>query len=157
MWHRDNDSLFGQLKLFLVINKLNSVSDGQFYFIPQKTVPSYIKLYSEYNKNENFSDDDKNSRIKNIDILEKYNLDSSDIKSYGLNNEEALVLNTNDTYHKGGYLKDNQYYRILLQAIYEPKNLSISNYNKYSKNILYRNLKNILTGFKNRLRQNLSL
>ena len=40
---------------------------------------------------------------------------------YGLNNKEVLVLDTNDTYHKGGYLRDNKNYRILIQAIYEAK------------------------------------
>ena len=41
MWHRDNDSFFGQIKLFSVLNDLNSNTGGLFSFIPQ----IYIKDY----------------------------------------------------------------------------------------------------------------
>lgn len=153
MWHRDNDSLFGQLKLFLVVNQLNAQSGGQFYFIPKTKIPSHMRLYSNYDSNENITTNDKKSRIKNLDISEKYKVNNEDIISYGLNNKEALVLDTNDTYHKGGYLRNNKNYRILIQAIYEVKYFSLSNYNSFSKNFLYRNIKIILTGLKNRLRQ----
>ena len=41
MWHRDNDSFFGQIKLFSVFNNLNLESGGNFYFIPQQNIKDY--------------------------------------------------------------------------------------------------------------------
>ena len=152
MWHRDNDSLFNQLKMFLVLNDLTDESGGHFYFIPQKIIPSYKKIYSYYKDNENFNKNDKNSRVKNIDIEEKYNLKNNIIK-YGSDKSEALILDTNETYHKGGYIKNKGSYRILLQVIYEPAYLSISNYSKLYNNFIYRSLKIFLLGLKNRLRK----
>jgi len=141
MWHRDNDTLFGQTKFFLLINNLNDEDGGFFYFIPQKYLPSHYKLYSDYSKEaEKFELNDQKSRIKNIDISEKYNLDQNIIK-YG-DNKKALLLDTNETYHKGGFIKKKDSYRILLQAIYEPSILSLTNYSHYYKsNFIYRNLK----------------
>ena len=152
MWNRDNDSLFNQLKMFLVLNDLTDESGGHFYFIPQRIIPSYKKIYSYYKDNENFNKNDKNSRVKNIDIEKKYNLKDNIIK-YGSDKSEALILDTNETYHKGGYIKNKGSYRILLQVIYEPAYLSISNYSKLYNNFIYRFLKIFLLGLKNRLRK----
>tara|TARA_B100000945_G_C20367876_1_gene590566 strand:- start:533 stop:1396 length:864 start_codon:yes stop_codon:yes gene_type:complete len=151
MWHRDNDSLFGQLKLFVVINQLNDESGGHFYFIPQKFIPSHKKIYSNYSNEENFSLDDSVSRIKNLDVNKKYNLDDK-ITKYGNNKSYALVLDTNETYHKGGFIKKEDSYRILMQAVFEPKYMSLSNYSKFYNNIIYKYLKIFLLGVKNRLR-----
>ena len=152
MWHRDNDSLFNQLKFFLVLNDLTDDSGGHFYFIPQKIIPGCKKIYSSYSDKENFSKADKNSRIKNIDIEEKYKFKDNVIK-YGADKSGALVLDTNDTYHRGGYIKNKNSYRILLQVIYEPVYLSLSNYSKfYNNNFIYRYSKIFLLGLKNRLR-----
>ena len=82
-------------------------------------------------------------------------ISNDDVISYGSNNNQALVLNTNDTYHKGGYLKDSDYYRILIQAVYEPRYFSFSNFSKYYDNLLYRFLKINLLRVKNLLRTNL--
>jgi hypothetical protein len=91
MWHRDNDSLFGQIKFFLLINNLDNEDGGFFYFIPQKYLPSHYKLYSDYSKDSDiFELDDQRSRIKDIDILKKYNLDQRIIK-YG-DNKKAFLL-----------------------------------------------------------------
>ncbi len=154
MWHRDNDSLFNQLKLFLVINEISESDGGYFYFIPQKYLPGYTKLSSQYQNKDNFIKSDKSSRIKNQDIENKYKFTNEIIK-YGDDKTSALILDTNDTYHKGGFIKKEDKYRVLLQAIYEPKYLSLSNYSEYSKNIVYRSLKIFLLGIKNRLRNNI--
>ena len=154
MWHRDNDSLINQLKLFLVLNDLSDEIGGYFYFIPQNQLPAHKKISSNYSSSENFTLNDMSSRIKNTDVDNKYNLGSEVIR-YGDDINSALVLDTNDTYHKGGFIKKKDGHRILLQAIYEPKYLSLSNYSKYSKNLLYRSIKIFLLGIKNRLRTNI--
>ena len=151
MWHRDNDSLFNQLKFFLVLNDLSEDIGGYFYFIPQKYLPSHIKLSSQYKNTENFNQNDISSRIKNDDMDNKYKFINKSIK-YGDDKTSALILNTNDTYHKGGFIKRKNGYRILLQAIYEPKYLSLSNYSRFNKNLLYRGLKFFLLAVKNKLR-----
>jgi len=155
MWHRDNDSLFGQIKFFLIINNLNDEDGGFFYFIPQKYLPSYYKLYSDYMMDgDKFELDDQKSRIKNLDILEKYNLDQRIVK-YG-DNKKALLVDANETYHKGGYIKKKNSFRILLEVIYDPSILSLTNYSPYyNSSFIYRNLKIFLTGLKNRLRINI--
>ena len=154
MWHRDNDSLFNQLKMFLVLNDLTDDGGGYFYFIPQKIIPSHNKIYSNFNDKENFNYNDRKSRIKNIDIEKKYHLKKNVIK-YGSSKSEAIILDTNETYHKGGYIKNKNSYRILLQVIYEPAYLSLSNYSKLYNNFIYRFLKFSLLGLKNRLRTNI--
>ena len=127
MWHRDNDALFGQLKSFLVINNLNEETGGKFQFIPQSKIPPWEKMISTFAKNDGFNNIDKNSRIKNMDVEHKYMVSDFDVISYGSKNDEMLIINSNDTYHKGGYLK-TQYYRILIQAVYEPKYFSLINF-----------------------------
>ncbi|MDA9588804.1 hypothetical protein N9R73_00470 [Candidatus Pelagibacter sp.] len=72
------------------------------------------------------------------------------IIKYGDDKSTALVLDTNDTYHKGSYINNRDTHRFLLQVIYEPKYLSFSSYAKFYKNF-YRFLKNTLLTFENRL------
>ena len=103
MWHRDNDAVYGQLKFFYILNNLDLNDGGLFYFIPKKHVPDFYKLSSKY------SGDEKNNpyhsnRIKNYDVSKKYRLEDK-IISFGTNNNMALILDTNDTYHKGGFKK----------------------------------------------------
>ena len=52
---------------------------------------------------------------------------------------------------KGLYKKEDSY-RILMQAVFEPKYMSLSNYSKFYNNIVYKYLKIFLLGVKNRLR-----
>lgn len=154
MWHRDNDAVFGQLKFFFILNNLNFNDGGLFYFIPKKHLPDYYKL------NSKFSNDKKNdpyhlSRIKNLDISKKYKLEDKVI-SFGINNNMALILDTNETYHKGGFIKKNGSIRIMIQAVYKCEKLSFDIYNKkYKNNNFYRKTKIYLNGLKNRLRVNI--
>lgn len=48
----------------------------------------------------------------------KYKFTNKIIK-YGDDKTSALILDTNDTYHKGGFIKKEDGYRVLLQAVYE--------------------------------------
>ena len=156
MWHRDNDSFFGQIKLFSVINDLKTETGGLFSFIPQNTIRDH-----EYVKNTNdgqlINKSDRGSRILNSEMIKVKGVRES-IVNFGLNKNQYLAIDTNDTYHKGGYLQKDKSIRILLQVIYEPYFNSLSNYNYlYKKNILIYHLKNFLTGIKNRLRTQIKI
>ncbi len=98
-----------------------------------------------------FSQTDKNSRIKNNVVFNHKLLQNKTI-SFGLSNEEALILDTNDTYHKGGFIRSKEGFRVMVQAIYKTKYLFLSNYKKNYTNHLYKYTKIFLTGLKNRLR-----
>lgn len=151
MWHRDNDAVFGQLKFFFILNNLNSDDGGLFYFIPKKYIPDFYKLSSKYLGNEKTNPYHLN-RIKNYDIMNKYKLEDK-IISFGTKNNEALILDTNDTYHKGGYIKNKDSIRIMIQAIYKCNKFSFNIYDKrYNNNIFYNKSKIYLNGLKNRLR-----
>ena len=154
MWHRDNDAVFGQLKFFFILNTLNFNDGGLFYFIPQKYLPDYYKLNSKF-LNDKENNPYHSSRIKNADINKKYKLEDKVI-SFGINKNMALILDTNDTYHKGGFIKKMGSVRIMIQAVYKCQKLSFDIYNKkYKNNIFYSKTKIYLNGLKNRLRVNI--
>ena len=157
MWHRDNDSFFGQTKLFLVLNDINEHTGGLFYFIPQNKIDEFTKFKSSYKENDQYNKKDWNKRIKNMDIVETLKLKNSIIE-YGKNKNEALLIDTNETYHKGGYIKKENSIRYLLQVVFEPRFFSISQWNSlYSRNRLYKYLKIYLTKFKEILRNEIKL
>jgi hypothetical protein len=149
LWHRDDDSIAGQLKLFFILNNLDEKSDGFFYFIPRNIIKNYNKLsYSVERKNNNTW-----NKFRNTDeeIKKKIDLDDSRIV-YGNHNPELLIIDTNDCYHKGGYIKSEASYRIMIQAIYSPAfNISLFN-DLYKKSFLYKKTFHILRFLKNRLR-----
>jgi hypothetical protein len=149
LWHRDDDSIAGQLKLFFILNNLDEKSDGFFYFIPRNIIKNYNKLsYSVERKNNNTW-----NKFRNTDeeIKKKIDLDDSRIV-YGNHNPELLIIDTNDCYHKGGYIKSRTSYRIMIQAIYSPVfNISLFN-DLYKKSFLYKKTFHILRFLKNRLR-----
>ena len=151
MWHRDNDSFFGQIKLFSVFNNLDLQSGGNFYFVPQKNIKDY-EFVSNSVKNTKLSLLDQRSRILNSEMNKVKDVDKNIIK-FGNTKNEFLAIDTNDTYHKGGFIKKDGSLRLLLQVIYEPYFNSLSNYNSScKKNSVIFHIKNILTGIKNRLR-----
>ena len=137
--HRDNDSLCGQLKLFMVLNDLsNEDFGGLFYYIPETKIPKHVKINEE-----------KNGRVmKNLNYFT-----NKDFIKFGNKQGEILVLNTNDTYHKGGYINKENCYRLMIVAIYTPKFFSISILEKAFKyNFLYKILTKFLIFFKNKVR-----
>ena len=73
------------------------------------------------------------------------------IKSFKGYNKEGLFIDTSVVYHKGGYIKEPNKYRILIQSVYTPK-LSLSHWNNnHSKITTYFQTK--LSSFKNKLRK----
>ena len=95
---------------------------------------------------------DQRSRILNSEMNKVKDVDKNIIK-FGNTKNEFLAIDTNDTYHKGGFIKKDGSLRLLLQVIYEPYFNSLSNYNSScKKNSVIFHIKNILTGIKNRLR-----
>ena len=155
MWHRDNDSFFGQIKLFSVINQLDINTGGFFSFIPQKNIKDYECVINQ-TINKELSITDRLSRIINSEMSKIINLENEVVK-FGANKNEFLAIDTNDTYHKGGYLSKSGNIRLLLQVIYEPYFNSLSNYNRLCKNnsLIY-NAKIFFTGLKNRLRNKIN-
>jgi hypothetical protein len=153
MWHRDNDSLYGQLKLFLICNKLSKKNDGYFYFIPKKYLSEQIRIISkEAIKDQTLSNEDKKARILDSDI-NKLNLTNKVLK-HGDTTAEALILNTNDQYHKGGYIKKSGGFRVMVMATYLPNYFYIGNLSKYFlKYSFYKWTTIVLIGIKNRLRK----
>jgi hypothetical protein len=152
MWHRDNDSLFGQFKLFMIVNNLlGGKFGGIFYFIPQSSIAGSVKIKTNYSKKDGLVADDINCRVRENDI----NKFKSAIKivEFGKKQGEILVLDTNDAYHKGGYIKNNKGYRIMINAFYHPTFFDFSIVNdKYFSNFVYRVCTKILIGIKNRIR-----
>jgi hypothetical protein len=149
LWHRDDDSIAGQLKLFFIINDLDESSGGFFYFIPRNIIKQYQKL------------DISDSR-KKLDSWNKYRKTDEELKkvinleenklTYGKKNPELLIIDTNDCYHKGGHIKSKNSYRVMVMAVYSPI-FNISLYNKlYKKFIFYRIFFHIMRALKNRLR-----
>ncbi len=156
MWHRDNDSFFGQIKLFSVLNNLDTKTGGLFSFIPQKFIKDYEFVSNSY-VDHNLSLQDQRSRVLNSE-MNKIRDVNKNIIEFGKNKNEFLAVDTNDTYHKGGLMKQQGSLRLLLQVIYEPHYNLLSNYNSmYNRNILITSIKNILTGFKNRLRTKIEI
>ena len=156
MWHRDNDSFFGQIKLFSVINKLDLESGGHFNFIPQSIIKDYQYVKNSI-KNNKLSISEQKSRIMNSEMTKIKNVKENIIK-FGSNKSEFLAVDTNDTYHKGGFISKDNNLRLLLQVIYEPSFSPLSNYNSsYSKSFFIFHTKNLFTGLKNRLRTQLKI
>ena len=156
MWHRDNDSFFGQIKLFSVFNDLDLKSGGNFYFVPQQSIKDY-EFVSNSLQNTKLSLLDQRSRILNSEMNKIKNVEENIIKFGDIKNQ-FLAIDTNDTYHKGGFINQNGSLRLLLQVIYEPYYNSLSNYNSYYKeNSKTFYFKNILTGVKNRLRSKINI
>jgi hypothetical protein len=149
LWHRDDDSIAGQLKLFFILNHLDEKTDGFFYFIPRNIIKNYNKLaYSVERKNNNAW-----NKFRNTDeeINKIVDLDNAKFV-YGKRNPELLIIDTNDCYHKGGYIKSKTGYRVMIQAIYSPVfNITLLN-DLYKRSYLYNKTFHILRGMKNRLR-----
>lgn len=156
MWHRDNDSFFGQIKLFSVLNDLNSNTGGLFSFIPQIYIKDYEFVSNSYDDTK-LSIQDRRSRILNSEMNKVKDV-SQNIIEFGKNKNQFLAIDTNDTYHKGGLIKQKNSFRLLIQVIYEPYFNLLSNYNSlYNKNIPITYIKNIFTGLKNRLRTQIKI
>ncbi len=150
LFHRDSDSLQDQIKLFVLLNNINQ-DNGMFYFVPKFLIKDHLRFeLLESQKNMSIfnkwriPDDQLNIYLKNSKIMKK-------IKSFKGYNKEGLFIDTSVVYHKGGYVKEPNKYRILLQSVYTPK-LSLSYWNNnHSKITTYFQTK--LTSFKNKLRK----
>ena len=150
LWHRDDDSIAGQLNLFFILNDLNAKSDGFFYFIPRNIIKNYNKVDISPERKKLKSTWNK-FRITDEEIKKIIDLDNVQV-IYGKQSPELLIIDGNDCYHKGGHIKSSDAYRIMIQAIYSPAfNISILD-DLYKKSFLYNKTFHILRGLKNRLR-----
>jgi hypothetical protein len=150
-WHRDNSAAAGQVKVFFILNKINKDTGGHFYYLPLSAVEPYKKFFLKK---------DYNNRIRlwnryryRDDEIKKFKDFKDDIKVYPSNNDDLadiLVINTNDCYHKGGYIKKEGCYRLLLHIVFDPA-LSFTDQGGNTF------LKRIFTYSKNTFREKISL
>ena len=149
-WHRDNSSAAGQVKLFFLLNEIDNTTGGHFHFLPLNLFDKTLKF---------FKVDDMNNKIhlwnrfryKDDEIKDHVDLKKKIVYPAGSNKDnDILIINTNDCYHKGGYIKKNGSYRLLLHIVYDP----IFSFSDQKGNYF---LKRILTFIKNSLRKRVLL
>lgn len=143
-WHRDNSAAAGQVKVFFIINQIQKETGGHFFYIPLSAIEPHKKFILKK---------DYDNRIKlwnrfryRDDQISKYIDFQKDIQVYPSSNiglADVLVINTNDCYHKGGYIKKEGYFRILLHIVFDPVlaftdqkgNHFLKKFFTYSKNV----------------------
>lgn len=121
LWHRDNSAAAGQVKIFFILNKIQKETGGHFYYLPFSAIEPHKKFFLK-------RDGDYKIKLWNRfryrdDEIAKYKDFQKDIKTYPSNNSDLvdiLVINTNDCYHKGGYIRKEGYYRLLLHIVFDP-------------------------------------
>ena len=150
-WHRDNSAAAGQVKIFFLLNQIQSQSGGHFYYLPFKAIEPYKKfvLRNDYDTQKKLWN---RFRYKDTE-LEKYLDLKKYIQIYPSNDEDKadiLVINTNDCYHKGGFIKKEGYYRLLLHIVFDPALAFTDQKGNYF-------LKKIFTYLKNTLRSKIYL
>ena len=120
-WHRDNSAAAGQVKIFFLLNQIQSQSGGHFYYLPFTAIEPYKKLVikNDYNNKKKLW-----NRFRYTDNeLKKYlelNRHTQIYPSTDHDKTDILVINTNDCYHKGGYIKKEGYHRLLLHIVFDP-------------------------------------
>ena len=154
MFHRDSDSLQDQVKIFMLINNIDN-QNGMFYFIPKNIISENKRLPYE-SKLKNLSINDKwRTFDKSIFMYAKKNNIENPIQNLFGTSGELLYVDTGKIYHKGGYIKDKDKLRFLIQAVYTPI-LSLSNWNVLDNSLL-KFIQNKLTSLRIRLRKQIDL
>ncbi len=149
-WHRDNSSAAGQVKLFFLLNRIDKTTGGHFYFLPLNLFDKTVKFSK---------DDDMNNKIhlwnrfryKDIEIKDHVDLKHKIVYPSDNNKDnDILIINTNDCYHKGGHIEKTGSYRLLLHVVYDP----IFSFSDQKGNYFF---KRIFTFIKNSLRKKILL
>ena len=120
-WHRDNSAAAGQVKIFFILNLIQNETGGHFYYLPLSAIESHKKFFLK-------RDYDNQIKLWNRfrykdDEIQKYKDFRKDIQIYPSSNNnlaDILVINTNDCYHKGGHIKKEGCYRLLLHIVFDP-------------------------------------
>jgi hypothetical protein len=153
MFHRDSDSLQDQVKIFMLVNNISN-NCGMFHFVPNCYLSEDYKLpYEKDRMNMKIYDKwrNKDSTLNNfLDIKNKDN----QIKKLKGAQGEALFIDTGKVYHKGGFVSEENKYRILIQSVYTPE-FSLSNWNNNNSKIL-RYIQQKLTTLRIKLRKTIS-
>lgn len=127
LFHRDGDTFGEQIKVFLPMNDINK-KNGMFYFIPN----TYI------NKNSVIKPDFQDTGVKRKARLTDFKIskyvNGKDIHTIN-SDGKSLILDTQNTYHKGGNILNESSYRIMIFMVFTPK----LTFTKYSEN--YKNSK----------------
>tara|TARA_B100000963_G_scaffold31269_1_gene23142 strand:+ start:2121 stop:3065 length:945 start_codon:yes stop_codon:yes gene_type:complete len=109
-WHRDLDCDFKNIKLFMPLKQINSNNGPFFYLKDEKYNSRFKSLKTNFYTNDSW----KKGRVSNKTI-NKYgkNIDSFLSLKIG----DVLLIDTVNTYHKGGYCKSKP--RLLLHISYQ--------------------------------------
>lgn len=150
-WHRDNSAAAGQVKIFFILNLIQKETGGHFYYLPFSAIEPHKKFFLK-------RDYDNQIKLWNRfryrdDEIQKYKDFKKHIQIYpSTDNDLAniLVINTNDCYHKGGFIKKEGCYRILLHIVFDP----VFAFTDQKGNHF---LKRVLTYSKNIFREKISL
>ena len=152
MWHRDSDSLSDQLKIFIPLTPVTFES-GMFYFISNEDVPCYKKFKLDMKKINNKDISIWNKFRTEDEKIIDYLKDISKIKYFSGNLGDIIYIDTSRVYHKGGYIRDENSLRLMLQVTYSPI-LTFTSWN-VKQNKFSNFLKNKLTNLKIRLQEDI--
>ena len=156
MFHRDSDSLQDQIKLFILVKDIDE-DCGNFYYVPKNFINDIYRLpYEEDRKMMKLSDKWRNYDDTVKLALNKFKINPENaIRRFKGKQGEAIYIDTGKVYHKGGFVKNKNDYRVLLQAIYTP-HFSLSNWNN-NKNRMLRFFQNKLTNLRIKLRKEINI
>jgi hypothetical protein len=129
MYHRDSDTLQNQLKIFVLLNDIDD-ENGMFYFVSKQNIKPNLSITPSYHREK-------------MDVNNKWRIDDKFIKIVSNNNinhlngksGEVLYIDTGNCYHKGGFIKQKNKFRLMLISNYTPK-FSLSNWNEHKSKIL---------------------
>jgi hypothetical protein len=127
LFHRDGDTFGEQIKVFLPMTDINE-SRGMFYFIPNKKIDKNLVIKPD------FQDTGVNRKARLTDFKISQYINEKDIKTIN-SDGKSLILDTQNTYHKGGDILNQSAFRIMIFIVFTPK----LTFTKYSEN--YKNSK----------------
>tara|TARA_A100001011_G_C14273945_1_gene828274 strand:+ start:1144 stop:1974 length:831 start_codon:yes stop_codon:yes gene_type:complete len=127
LFHRDGDTFGEQIKVFLPMTDINE-NNGMFYFIPNKKINKNSVIISD------FQDTGVKRKARLTDFKMSKYVNEKDIKTIN-SDGNSLILDTQNTYHKGGNILNQSAFRIMIFIVFTPK----LTFTKYSEN--YKNSK----------------
>lgn len=125
LFHRDGDTLGEQIKVFLPITEINE-QNGMFYFIPNTKINRNLKIRPD------FQDTGVKRKGRLTDLKISNYANEKDIKKIN-SGGKSLILDTQNTYHKGGNILSQNSHRIMIFVVFTPK-LTFTKYSESYKN-----------------------
>jgi len=134
LWHRDQDDYFSQIKIFFPLTEVD-VSSGMLSVVSKKICDSQtILLDKDLYLQKNLPNNDF-LRVKDTTLRNLYSKDLFfDWKS---NVGEVMLCDTNNCYHKGGYVLSPDKFRIMIQVTVGNRFTHMFVYNKTKLGIYF--------------------